>query len=72
MAGLIVGILFVLFSVNNTHNGLKMSEYKAYWLTGFPLIKLLGTCQEIIIIIFKKETNKYKEKLVILQSIGII
>jgi len=35
MAGLIVGILFMLFSI---YNGLKMSEYKAYWLMGFPLI----------------------------------
>ena len=34
---------------------------------------LLGTCQEIIMVISqKKQTNKYKEKLVILQSIGII
>ena len=49
-----------------------MSEYKAYWLTGFPLIKLLGARHEIIMVIFKKETNKYKEKIVILQSIGII
>ena len=53
-------------------NGLKMSEYKAYWLMGFPLIELLGACQEIIMVSFKNETNKYKEKLVILQSIGII
>lgn len=35
MAGLIVEILFMLFSV---HNGLKMSEYEAYWLMGFPVI----------------------------------
>jgi len=39
---------------------------------GFPLNKLLGACQETIMVIFKKETNEYKEKLVILQSIGII
>jgi len=53
-------------------NGLKMSEYKAYWLMGLPLIKLLGARQEIIMVIFKKETNKYKEKLAILQSIWIV
>ena len=35
MSGLIVEILFMLFFV---HNGLKMSEYKAYWIMGFPLI----------------------------------
>ena len=45
-------------------NGPKMSEYKAYWLTGFLLIKLLGAHQEIIMVIFFfKETNKYEEKL---------
>ena len=39
MAGLIVEILFVLFSVFITlHNGLKMSKYEAYWLMGFLLI----------------------------------
>jgi len=33
----------------------------------------LGACQEVIIVIsFKKLTNKYKEKFVILQAIGII
>ena len=37
-----------------------------YWLTGFPLIKQLGAHQEIITgKLFKKETNKYKEKFVI-------
>jgi len=34
-SGLIVEILFVLFSI---HNGLKISEYKVYWLTGFLVI----------------------------------
>jgi len=33
-------------------NGLKMSEYGAYWLTGFLLINKLGAYQEIIIVIF--------------------
>ena len=35
MAGLIVEMLFMLFSLRN---GLKMSEYEACWLTDFPLI----------------------------------
>ena len=34
-------------------NGLKMSEYKADWLMGFPLINSLA-CQKLIIVIFKK------------------
>ena len=39
---------------------------------GFSTNNLLGVCQEIIMVISKKQANKYKEKLVILQSIGII
>jgi len=40
---------------------------------GFSTNNLLGARQEIIIVITqKKQTNKYKEKFVILQSIGII
>jgi len=35
MAGLIVEILFMLFSVCN---GLKISEYEVYWLMDFPRI----------------------------------
>jgi len=42
-----------------------MSEYKAYWLSGFPLLNSIGMHQEIIMVILKKETNKYKEKFVI-------
>ena len=35
MAGLIIEIFFMQFSANNTaYNGLKMSKYEAYWLTG--------------------------------------
>jgi len=46
-----------------------MSKYEAYWLTAFLLIN----CQEVIIVIsFKKLAIKCKEKLVILQAIGII
>jgi len=37
MAGLIVEMLFMLFPV---YNRLKISEYKAYWLTDFLLIKI--------------------------------
>ena len=49
-----------------------MSEYEVYWLTDFPLI-IYWARQEIIMVISqKKQTNKYKKKLVILQSIGII
>ena len=41
-----------------------------HWLTDFPLIIYW---EEIIMVISQKKlTNKYKEKLVILQSIGII
>ena len=32
---LIVEILFMLFSFMPVCNGLKMSEYEAYWLMGF-------------------------------------
>jgi len=32
MAGLIVEMLFMLFSI---YNGLKINEYKAYWLMDF-------------------------------------
>ena len=35
MAELILEIIFMLYPL---HNGLTMNEYKAYWLTGFPLI----------------------------------
>ena len=40
MAGLILEIFFVLFSINflTLCNGLKMSEYEVYWLMGFSLI----------------------------------
>ena len=36
VAGLIVEMLFMLFSW--IYNGLKISEYKAYWLTDFLVI----------------------------------
>jgi len=35
MAGLVLKMLYMLFSV---YNILKMSEYEVYWLTDFPLI----------------------------------
>ena len=38
----------------------------------FSTNNLLGACQEIIMVISKKQTNKCKEKLVISQSIGIM
>jgi len=34
----IVEMLFMLFFVISLRNGLKMSEYEAYWLTNFPLL----------------------------------
>jgi len=38
MAELIVEMHFMLFSAYNTaYNGLKISEYEAYWLADFPL-----------------------------------
>jgi len=42
-----------------------MSEYEVYWLTDFPLI-IYWVHQIIMVISQKKQTNKYKEKLVIL------
>jgi len=36
MTGLIVEIVFMLFSM--LLNGVKMNGYETYWLTGFPLI----------------------------------
>jgi len=38
MAGLIVKIFSCFFLFITLHNGLKMSECKAYWLTDFSLI----------------------------------
>jgi len=42
MTGLIIekfyNLIFMLFSIYNTDNELKMSEYEAYWLTGFTRI----------------------------------
>ena len=38
MAGLIVEMLYMLSLFMTLRNGLKMSEYEAYWLTHFPLI----------------------------------
>ena len=39
IAGLIVKMPFTLFSVYKTaYNGLKMNEYKAYWLKDFQII----------------------------------
>ena len=56
-----------------------MSEYEVYWLKDFPLINSWACLERIIIfplkryaLIIKKQTNKYKEKFIILQSIGII
>ena len=39
---------------------------------GFSTNNLLGAHQEIIMVISKKQTNKYKEKLAFFQSIGIM
>jgi len=44
-----------------------MSEYEAYWLMGFPLINV-SRAPRIIMVIFKKQRNKYKENFVILQK----
>ena len=46
MAGLIVEILFMLFSVLMLLNGLKMSEYEAYWLMGFALVNSLARAKK--------------------------
>jgi len=53
-------------------NGLKMSEYELYWLTDFPLIISWHMPRNNYGDLSRKQTNKHKEKLVILQSIGII
>ena len=58
----------MLFSFIMLCNRLKMSKYEVHWLMGFPLI---NTCQEVIIVIFLKETS-IRKKNVILQSMGII
>ena len=58
MVGLIVEILFMLFSIITPCNGLKMIEYEAYWLTGFPrwaltnnkFLNMLLSCSECLII----------------------
>ena len=72
IAGLMVKMLFMLFSVYNTANELKMSEYEVHWLLDFPLI-IYWAHQEISMVISeKKQANKNKEKLAILLSIGII
>ena len=64
-------------------NGLKISEYDVYWLTEFQLINIwahqnklilfiiLSLKQYALLILKNKQTNKYKEKLVILQLIEI-
>ena len=63
---------------NGMYNGLKMSVYEVYWLIDFTLTNN-QVRQEIIMLtlkryalVRKKHSNKYKEILVILQSIGII
>ena len=50
MTGLIIEMLFMLFSVYNTVTGLKMSVLA----NGFSTNNLLGACQEIIMVIFLK------------------
>ena len=45
-------------------NGLKMSEYEAYWITDFLLITNLGACIERIMLIsfyFKVVSTSYKK-----------
>jgi len=51
-----------------------MSECEAYWIMDFPLIlNNYGMHQELIMVISQiRQTNNYKEKIVISQSIGII
>jgi len=49
-----------------------MSECEVHWQTDFPLIVYWAHQEIFMVISLKKQTNKYKEKLVILQSIGII
>jgi len=49
-----------------------MSEYEVYWLKDFPPISRWAHQEIIMVTSLKKQTNKYKEKLVILQSIVII
>ena len=45
--------------------GLKVSEYKVYWLTGFPQINRWVHAE-------KSKQASIREKIVMLQSIGII
>jgi len=44
-------------------NELKKSEYKVYWLKGYPLINSWA-CTKKYWLSFKRETNIYQEKLV--------
>ena len=55
-----------------------MSEYEVYWVTDFPLVNSWVYLQRFINFLFeavctsyKKQTNKYKEKSVILELIVI-
>ena len=55
-------------------NGLKISEDEAYWLLDFHLGVRQGRTLVIILsfkVVCTKQTNKWKENFVILQSIGI-
>ena len=49
-----------------------MSEYEVHWLMDFPLIIYWAPRNNYGDFSKKKQTNKYKKKLIILQSIGII
>ena len=64
MAGLIVEILFMLFSVYNTCNWLKISEYEAYWLTDFQLINVWAHAKKILVTMLSVEAvcTTYKSK----------
>jgi len=53
VAGLIVKILFMLFSVYNAALRAKMSEYEAHWLTGFLLINIWACINQEVIYLFK-------------------
>ena len=58
MAGLIVEMIFMLFSVITLRNGLKKSEYEVSLANGFTNNDLLGAFQEIIISDLSNKANK--------------
>ena len=81
-AGWIAEMLFMLFfACMLLCNRWNIAEYEAYWLMEIPITNPRGTCWPFLLLKWYVQINqpwllffpnKYKEKFVILQSIGII